>query len=60
MNLVEVVPLLDMPIPILTCSGTPELVVHRKGSYGYLLASTTAFSCTSPAPAFGILVRYAD
>jgi len=47
-----------MPISVLACSGTPELVLHRKGSYGYLFASGTAFSRTSPAPYSEILVKY--
>jgi len=53
----------DMPIPVLTCSGTPELALHQKGSYGYLSASSAASSAassrTSPAPSPGIRVTYA-
>jgi hypothetical protein len=75
--------LTSMPIPVLACSGTPELAVtspvhgrrpsgqpgavpnssmlfgHHKGSYGYLYGSSAASKRTSPAPASGILVKYA-
>jgi len=50
---------LCQPIPALTCPGTPELALHRKGNYGYLYASSAAFNCTSPASPPGILMGYA-
>ena len=34
---------IDKPIPALACLGTPELALHRKGSYGYLFASSAVF-----------------
>ena len=47
------------PIPALTCSDSPELGLPSIHSHSYESQSSPAFSRICPAPASGILVKYA-